>query len=232
MDYENITWNKANYQKFITNLKTFQDLKYQKFHQSLLKNNKTKLIGIRTPIIKDIAKKISKGNYQQFLNYNQHKYYEENLIHGLILGYTNEYEKIDDFLKYIDNWAVCDLTCSNFKIFKKLPINYLNNYLNSKNPWIIRFSLVLLLDYYIKQENLNYIFKTCDNIQNDNYYVKMAVAWLISICFIKYQKETKNYLKENKLDKFTFNQTINKIRDSFRVDNLEKEKLKKLKKTN
>ena len=56
----------------------------------------------------------------------------------------------------------------------------------------------------------------------------MANAWLLSICYIKYPKETLNYLKRANLDVFTYNKTISKICDSFRVKKEDKDYLKTL----
>ena len=56
----------------------------------------------------------------------------------------------------------------------------------------------------------------------------MANAWLISICFIKFPNETLKYLKKCKLNKFTKNKAISKIRDSYRVSKTDKEEVKKL----
>lgn len=163
MDFQNIKWNKQTYQKFIKYLKTISEKDYQKFHQKLLKNEKIKVLGIRTPKLKEIAHQISKTDYLKFIKYNTHTYYEENIIHGLLLGFIkddNILNLIDDFIPYIDNWATCDVTCTNLKIFKKLNINQTKKYLQSSNPWEIRFGLVILLDHYIEKENLSYIFIT------------------------------------------------------------------------
>lgn len=232
MDFQNIKWNKQTYQKFIKYLKTISEKNYQKFHQKLLKNEKIKVLGVRTPKLKEIARQISKTDYLKFIKYNTHTYYEENIIHGLLLGIIkddNILNLIDDFIPYIDNWATCDITCANLKIFKKININQTKKYLKSSNPWEIRFGLVILLDHYIEKENINYIFITCNIVKNDHYYVKMAIAWLLSICYIKYPEITLKYLKNVDLDNFTYNKTISKICESLRVSKETKEKLKKLK---
>ena len=226
--------NKNNYDKFINYLKNISDQKYKEFQKKIIKNDKIKIIGIRIPILKEIAKKISKEDYKLFIKLNKHKYLEENIIHGLILGYIKEDEnqllnKIDGFIQYIDNWETCDIICSNLKQYKKININVINNYIN-KNPWSQRFGLVLLLNYYIKKENLNYIFKTCKNIKTDEYYVKMAISWLLSISYIKYPQETLNFIKKANLDKFTHNKTISKICDSRRIKKVTKIKLKEIRK--
>lgn len=221
-----------DYDIFLENLIKKADSTYKEFHGKLLKDNN--LIGIRVPDLKKIAKEISKNNYKGFIKYTNHNYYEEKTIHGLLLGYLNVSEEelfklIDDFLPYNDNWATNDITCANLKAFKKIPFDKVLNYVNSKDPWTIRFGLVLLLNYYINDENIDKILRICDNVKSEEYYVQMANAWLISICFIKYQKKTYDFLLNNNLDKFTFNKSISKICDSYRVDKETKEKLKKIK---
>lgn len=232
MDYKN--WNKNNYKVFIEYLLSIKDEKYKEMQEKIIKNEKIKVIGIRIPTLKSIAKEISKNNYNDFIKYNNHKYLEENLIHGLLLGYLKEDEvelikRIDNFIPYIDNWETCDTVCANLKQFKKMDIKIVNKYLKGNN-WSQRFGLVLLLDYYINYENLVFIYNKCTEIKTDEYYVKMAISWLLSFCFIKYPTETLNFLKTANFDKFTYNKTISKICDSKRVNKVVKEKLKLMRK--
>ena len=223
MDYKNV--KKLLYEN--------QDLKYRQFHAGLLNNKMVKLIGVRTPILRKIAKDISKNDYQSFIKNKNHEFYEETILHGLVLGYIKVGEAelinmVDDFIPYIDNWAVNDIVSANLKAFKNIDINKINKYINSSNPWEVRFGLTLLLNHYINKNNLKIIYQICDNIKSDFYYVKMANAWLLSICYIKYPKETLNYLKRANLDVFTYNKTISKICDSFRVKKEDKDYLKTL----
>lgn len=232
MDYKN--WNKKNYKDFIEYLLSLKDEKYKEMQMKIIKNENIKIIGIRIPILKKIAKEISKNNYNDFIKYNKHTYLEENILHGLILGYIKEdkeklIKKIENFIPYIDNWETCDTVCANLKQFKNIDKKIINKLIKG-NSWSQRFSLVLLIDHYIKKENLDYIFKTCTDIKTDEYYVKMAISWLLSICYIKYTKETLNFLKKANLDKFTYNKTISKICDSKRIDKIEKEKIKLMRK--
>lgn len=229
-------WNKTNYNEFINYLHSLQDLKYKEFHSKLL-NNQINLIGIKTPILRNIAKDISKGNYIEFLNLNQHKYYEENIIHGFIISNLklpiNEIiNHINNYLQFIDNWATCDLICSSLKIISKnkdVFLKYINKLIIKDNEWTRRFCFVILLDYYIESPYLEKIFYLCDNYNNDKYYVNMAIAWLISICYIKHKEQTIIYLNNNKLDKFTHNKAIQKIIESNRISKEEKNKIKLLK---
>lgn len=76
----------------------------------------------------------------------------------------------------------------------------------------------MILDYYIEEEYLEKDFEIFNNINSDYYYVKMAVAWAISICLVKYYNETISYLKNtNKLDQWTYNKAIQKALESYRI---------------
>lgn len=223
-----------NHNEFINYLYTFQDTKYRDFHKKLILTDN--LIGIRTPILKKIAKEISKNDYKKFIKFNKHSLYEENILHGLLLGYlkldfSDLKPLLDEFLPYIDNWATCDLTASNLKIFAKLGdigFNEIKYYIKSNNCWINRFGYVLLLDYYVNDLYIDKIFMLCENYK-DEYYIKMAIAWLLSICYIKYKDKTLKYLSKSKLDKWTYNKTIQKIIESNRISKEEKDKLRSMK---
>ena len=207
------------YNDVLNILKQNQDKKYRDFHAKLLNNEKIKLIGVRTPVLKKIAKDISKSDYQTYIKNNKHEFYEDNVLHGLVLGYLKIGEQdllklIDDFIPYIDNWAVNDIVAANLKAFKNIDIKYVQKYIKANNPWEIRFGLTLLLNHYINEDNLKTIYAICDNIKNDFYYVKMANAWLLSVSYIKYPRETLNYLS--------------KICDSYQVKKEDKDYLKTL----
>lgn len=222
------------YDEFIKLLYKHQDLKYKEFHKRLILSDN--LIGVRTPILKKIAKQIARGNYNSFIELNKHDLYEETIIHGLILGYIKDNfngvkELINNFLPYIDNWAICDISVSNLKIFNKNKEDgfiEIKKYLKNKNIWINRFGYVLLLNYYIDDEYIDQIFILCKN-HKDEYYVKMSIAWLLSMCYIKYKEKTLKFLNSNTLDKWTYNKTIQKIIESNRINKDEKTILKGMK---
>jgi len=224
------------YNDFLSYLYTFEDIKYKKFHSKLILDNN--LIGIRMPILKQMAKEIAKGDYINFIKNNTLNTYEEKMLYGLVLGYLKVDFKellvwLDMFIPNIDNWAICDCVCANLKGFKKNldeGYNYILKCLKSNNEFEIRFGLVLLLDFYVNEQYINKIFKLANEITNDGYYVKMANAWLISKCYIKFPEKTYEFLLYCSLDDFTFNKTISKICDSYQVIKEEKNKVRKLKK--
>lgn len=224
------------YNEFLQELYNLQDLKYKNFHSKLIMSDN--LIGVRTPELKKIAKKIARSNYIKFFSENKHNLYEETLVHGLVLGYLkldfNSLKPyINGFLPYINNWAICDMTAANLNIYKKnktkdICFNEIKKYISDSNYWINRFGYVLLLDYFIEEKYINEIFELCNNYK-DEYYVKMSIAWLISMCYIKFKGRTLTFLKSCKLDDWTYNKSIQKIIESNRIDNSEKTMLKGMK---
>lgn len=222
------------------NLINLVDNKYKEFHSSLCPgiNN---ILGIRVPVLRDYAKKISRNNnLEELLKAIDNEYYEEIMLQGMLIGLENnisfeELEKhIKEFVPKIDNWAICDNFCAGLKItkkYKKEMYKLINTYLKSNNEFEVRFSIVMILDYYVEEEYLKKDFEIFDKTKLDKYYVKMAVAWAISICLIKYYDETYEYLKNNRsLDMWTYNKAIQKAIESYRINNEQKEKLRKMKK--
>lgn len=222
-----------NYKDFLNYLKSLQDLKYKEFH-SRLTFTKYEIIGIRVPIMRKIAKELIKEDYQKFLNNVGNKYYEEVFIEGLVIASLKEEELfsyLPKYVKKIDNWAICDSFCNSLKIVNRNPskyFDYFKEYLKSADEFTVRVALIVYLNFYIKEEYLFKIFELIDEITLDKYYINMAIAWLLAECYIKFPKETINYLKVTKVNNFTFNKTISKIRDSYRVDKETKERLKKM----
>lgn len=228
-------FDKINYGLFLNYLYSLEDLKYKKFHSIIILDNN--LIGIRTPDLKKIALLISKNDYRGFIKYNTNSVYEEKILYGLVLGYIKiDFNErlilLNNFIPFIDNWAINDIVCSNLKCFKTNQsegYKFILSCINSDNAWQVRFGIVLLLNFYINDTYIDDILKICDNIKSQEYYVKMAIAWLLSICYVKYKKKILTFLDQTAIDDWTYNKTIQKIIESKRVSKEEKLNLKKLK---
>lgn len=217
------------------------DEKYKEFHSKLCPNTDN-ILGVRVPILRNYAKELSK-NYttDELLKNTDNQYYEEIMLQGMIIGLSKEKDfevikkYIKDFVPKIDNWAICDVFCAGLKITKKYKEdmwNFIQTYLKSKNEFYLRFAIVMILDFYIEEEYLERNFEIFNNVRSDKYYVQMAIAWAISICLIKYYDKTIKYLKskECKLDNFTYNKSLQKARESYRISKEQKEELQKMKK--
>ncbi len=221
-----------DYNKFIEYLFSLKDDEYQKFNQKIVKTDN--IIGIRLPILKNIAKIIAKNDYLSFIKNNKHQYSEEIMLHGLVITYLkidfNESIKLfDEYIKYIDSWATCDSVVMNYKIVSKnldICLIKIKEYLKSDKPFIKRVGIVLLF-YYLNDDYIDEVLKLINSIKSEDYYVKMANAWLISICLVKYYDKTVKFLKSCQLDDWTYNKALQKAIESYRIK--DKETLRKMK---
>ena len=231
----NNTWDEVQYNKLINYLNNIGEEKYKDFNSKLVLT-KYKMYGIKVPILRDIAKKISKTNIISFLDIVKSNSYEEVMIEGLVISYIKEVDLcikyFNKFINKIDNWAICDTCISSMKIVnknKELFLRQIKKYIKSKDEYVVRVGVVLLLDYYIEDSYIDLVFDMINSINREEYYINMAIAWLVSVCFVKYRNKTFKYLKDNKLNKFTYNKSIQKIIESYRVSLEDKEILRSMK---
>ncbi|HHW45689.1 MAG TPA: DNA alkylation repair protein [Clostridiales bacterium] len=168
----------------------------------------------------------------------QGEYHETLLLEGLIACYSKlTIEKLMDFCRNyvprINNWAVCDTFATSIKIRKQDKEKFLEFALSFLPGFEFetRFALVILLSKYLTRENLDLIFDACNKAKG-GYYVKMAVAWLLSFCFIEFPQETLQYLKNCSLDDWTYNKALQKIAESNKVDKNTKMQIKTLRRQN
>ena len=226
-------------QDIMKKLNELADKKYQDFHTSLCPGTEN-IIGVRVPILRNYAKELFKEkDWKQTIKEIDNEYYEEIMLQGMLIGQAKT-EDINIVLKYIeeyvpkiDNWAICDVFCAGLKItkkYKKEMWDFIQKYLKSDKEFEIRFAVVMILDYYIEETYLQEDFKIFENIKNKNYYVKMAVAWAISICLIKFYNETVKYMETSKLDSWTYNKAIQKAIESYRISDENKKVLREMKK--
>lgn len=216
------------------------DDKYRSFHSNLCPGVEN-ILGVRLPLLRKIAKSLSKEeDYYNYLNNGDTKYYEEIMIEGLIIGYLktdneNRFNYIRNFIPKIDNWAICDSFCNNLKFTKKNineVWNFILPYTSSENEFDIRFAIVMMLNFYIIEDYIDDVLNTLNNINHDGYYVKMAVAWAVSYAYIDFPQKTLAFLKNNNLDNFTYNKSLQKIIESTRVSKEDKDLMRSLKKNN
>lgn len=224
------------------------DAKYKKFADGLLPDIDN-ILGVRLPLLRSLAKEIATGDWQGYLamadfeadhgvdHKSERVYYEETMLQGIVLGYIDAdmeeiLHHIAKFVPKINNWSVCDSFCTGLKFtkeHKERVWDFLQPYLTSKGEYELRFGIVMLLNYYIEEEYIDRVLLLLDNVKHEGYYAKMAVAWALSSCYVKLPEQTMAYLKNNTLDDFTYNKTLQKIIESYRVDTAEKDFIRSLK---
>ncbi|MGG3890379.1 DNA alkylation repair protein [Metabacillus fastidiosus] len=212
------------------------DTDYQKFAAILIPNINN-ILGVRLPELRKIAKKIAKDDWHTYLETAENEYFEEIMLQGMVIGYVKT--NIEEILSYvaafvpkIDNWSVCDSFCTGLKFTKenkRLVWEFLQPYLSSEKEYEIRFGVVMLLNFYIETEYIAKVLNLLEGVKHEGFYAKMAVAWAVSICYVKIPDLTMEYLKNNKLDDFTYNKALQKIVESNRVNKETKSLIRSMK---
>lgn len=219
---------------------------YKKFSASLIPGEE-RILGIRIPKLREMAKSIAKEHWEMYLDeYEQYRwgeqkegikeqsrYFEEDMLFGMIMGYAKmetaeRMKQLQRFLPIISNWSVCDCCCATYKFMKKDQrqwYEFLKEQLTSGEEFRIRFALVALLDHFVNEEYVEQVLKDCEKMNHPGYYAKMAAAWAVSVCFVKFPEKTEWFLKDNQMDDWVQNKAIQKIRESYRVPKEKKQAL-------
>ena len=216
---------------------SLQDKEYMKFLSKLTPNvSEDTIIGVRIPEIRKLAKKLIKNDqYEDFLKKLPHKYYDENLLHGAIISESKDFEKciklLDNFLPFVDNWAVCDtISPKIFKKHKRELIEKIKEWIKSEKTYICRFGVEMLMTHFLDEDFENEYLEMVANIHSEEYYVKMVIAWFFATALAKKWDCAVIYLENDRLDVWVHNKTIQKARESLRITNEKKEYLKGLRK--
>lgn len=206
---------------------------YRKFSASLLPNVNN-VLGVRLPKLRKFAKELVKQDYESFL---EHAciYLEETMLQGMLIGLLKEDVKtklgrIKKFMPKIDNWSVCDSFCCSLKFTKdngELVWGFISPLTKSKQEYEVRFALVMMLNYFIDEDYIGRVLEWTANVIHEGYYAKMAAAWALSICYVKFPEKTTEVLKDLK-DNEIKTKAVRKICESLQVSKEEKVRVKML----
>ena len=235
-----------------------QDLKYRDFHASLLPNiDKGTIIGVRVPTMRKIAKEFaasaSPAELSRFLDKLPHKYFEENQVHLFVVEKIKDADeclrRIEQFLPYIDNWAVCD--GKSPKALLKDPRRFyakICEWLESPEPYTVRFGVNMLMAFFLDERfdrnQLKLVAAIDENrfsdkpagssavksaAPTDRYYVQMVVAWYFATALAKQWDAAFPYVKGRRLSPWIHAKTIQKACESYRITDEQKKILRALK---
>ncbi|MCH5303410.1 MAG: DNA alkylation repair protein [Ruminococcus sp.] len=198
-----------------------------------IKKEIDKLDRATLPELRKIAKKIVKDDYRAFLDNNPLDSFELKLLYAFTLGYAKDDIKtliayFEKFIPEVKDWAVCDALCNGFKTAKKHRAEVyemLMKYKNSHNEFETRIVAVVLLSHYMVDDYIDRAIEVLNNLHTEAYYSKMGVAWAVAEVMVKYPEKCVEYLKSDdcKLDNWTYNKSLQKMRESFRVSDEIKE---------
>ena len=207
---------------------------YRKFNAKLLPGIDN-ILGVRMPILREMAKDIVKGDWRSFLETYDDIYFEERMLMGLVINYAkcSSEEKLTltvNFIPKIDNWSVCDSFCFKVSKAEKGSLwRFILPFFTSDSEYEVRFAVVMSLKNFVDIQYLDELFKVYEQIHHDGYYARIATAWAISVCCVKFPELTYTYLQNTTLDCWVVNKSIQKIVESYRVSDVMKARFKTLK---
>lgn len=213
-----------------------QDKGYRDFHSKLIPTiSEETIIGIRMPAMRKLAKEYAKDpESEDFLKQLPHTYYDENVLHALLVAEIRDYDtcvrKVEHFLPYVDNWAVCDVFSP--KVFRKNRdklIEKVREWSASKRPYTCRFGMEMLMTHFLDEDFRPEYLEIPVAVHSGEYYVNMMIAWFYATALAKQWDATVGYIEKHRLDPWTHNKTIQKARESYRITPEQKEYLKALK---
>lgn len=211
------------YEELIQKFRENSNKAYDDFNSTII-NSSVPTIGCTVPFVRKIAKQFT---VEQVESFPTHQYFEVDLLRGIVvsackLPFAEKSVHLLDFAKNIESWAVCD--CSTVKVPKAESAQYFDffcNLLPSQQPFVCRYGVVNLLSNYLDDEHIDGVFASLATItQWGHYYVDMGVAWLIATAMAKCRDKTVAYMEgdgRQVLNKFTYNKSLQKMRESYRV---------------
>ena len=237
--------------ELLKRLQAEQDLRYRDFHASLLPNiDKKSIIGVRVPTMRKIAKEFADtaapAELAKFLDKLPHKHFEENQVHLFVVERIKDFDeclrRIEQFLPYIDNWAVCDGKSPKALLKdEKRFVSCIEKWLKSKHPYTVRFGVNMLMTFFLDgrfdEKFLKRVAAIDENLFNDSdtgcagsskpakqaamptdrYYVQMVVAWYFATALAKQWEMAFPYIKNRKLSPWIHAKTIQKACESYRI---------------
>lgn len=213
-----------------------QDKSYGDFQAKLVPNIPRELfIGVRVPYARKLAKRLAKEpKASEFLKDLPHKYYDENILHALLISEMKDYNEcmaaVDKFLPYVDNWAVCDILSPKIIKKNKAPLlKKIKEWSASEKTYTCRFGIEMLMTYFLDDDFKPEYLEIPASVHSEEYYVRMMIAWFFATALAKQWDATIKYIEDHRLDTWTHNKAIQKARESRRIAPKQKEYLKSLK---
>lgn len=217
-------------------LESFADSAYQAFMTHLLPGVEGRILGIRMPLLRAYAKQILQGDWRGYLTHRSDASHEEVLVRGLMIAQAKmdlaeRFTWVRQYIPRIYSWALCDSFCSALKTARTHPgewWSFLQPYFQSRSEYELRFAVVMSMLYFQDDAIIDDVLAKYAAIRHEGYYVKMAVAWAVSVAYLEYPEKVMTYLAGNALDRETHRLAIRKMCESSRISPARKKTLKRL----
>ena len=222
--------------KIYKELEAIKEEEYAAFQARLIPSiDPSTIMGVRVPKLRALAKSYIKDQEcQDFLVSLPHAYYDENMLHGILVSEIKDFDtcidKLEAFLPYVDNWAVCDIMSPKvFKKHKEELLDKIKIWISSDQTYTCRFGLEMLMTHFLDDDFKPDYLDLVVGLRSQEYYVNMMIAWFFATALTKQWEASLPYIEARSLDDWTHNKAIQKARESLRISKERKDYLKGLK---
>ena len=200
----------------------------------------TAVLGMHKPEMQAEAKSIiARGDWKEWLDDWKSTAdtlsHEELSIWGLVIDYVKcdideRLSLVDDFLPAVNSWAICDTFCCNAKwagkmLDKETVWKYILKLLKSRKEFTRRVGIVMMMCNFLTPETIGRTFEALTAMHlkdNEPYYIRMAVAWLLATALAKDADRTRAFVSSegHGIPSDILKLYVRKARESFRTRTL------------
>ncbi|MDL2319217.1 DNA alkylation repair protein [Eubacteriales bacterium OttesenSCG-928-A19] len=212
------------------------DEPYRRFNSGLLPGV-SDVLGVRMPALRKLARQLAQEDWQPLLAEEDPGSHEGVVLQGLILGYAqwdfaSLRPHIELYVERLSNWAQVDTFCASLKLAAAEPEPlwaFIRPYFDRQETYPLRFAIVMALFYFLDEAHIDEVLRRLDGVRHEDYYVRMAVAWAVSMAYVARPDITGRLLAEATMDDWTYNKALQKIIESRQVDDETRQRMKEMK---
>lgn len=197
---------------------------YAAFNKSIV-NTKMPVIGVRVPDLRRLARglapNMSAADISKLLTAKN-----ESFDYVLLCGLLITHARLDDqttidlakqYLPCVDSWAHIDTFVEKKRRFAgEVWWDFALECLQSEAEFTVRYGVISLMTNFLDESHINQVFAALRRIKHDDYYVKMALAWLYATAAVNFFELTLAELESGHIDAWTRNKAYQKMRESRR----------------
>ena len=197
---------------------------YAAFNKRIV-NTKMEVIGVRVPdlrrLARELAPNMSAADISELLT-AQNESFDYVLLCGLLITHArfDDQMAVDltkQYLPLVDSWAHIDIFVEKKRRFAgEVWWDFALECLQSEAEFTVRYGVISLMTNFLDESHINQVFAALRRIKHDDYYVKMALAWLYATAAVNFFELTLAELESGHIDAWTRNKAYQKMRESRR----------------
>lgn len=217
------------------------DIKYKAFNDRII-NCDYGSLGVRTPVIKKLAKSVPIEKRDEILNgffadlaERGEPIYDTVLFAGCLAARKGDYAATREYLRRLiplfGSWAHTDCVVPLLDwADTESALSDFSYLLEREGQYEKRFYIIYLLNNCLTDGYIDRALDTlAHRVEYGQYYVDMAAAWTVAEALVKQFDKTLPLIQNKTFPKFVHNKAIQKARESYRIAPETKEYLNTLK---